>query len=46
MVVMVPVSLVAGFVLASAHRFVDEDIEAVRAESLARVAGAVGDGRT
>lgn len=38
MVVLVPVSLVAGVVLASAHRFVPDDIEAVRAESLALVA--------
>jgi MFS family permease len=39
MIVMVPVSLAAGFVLASASRFVTHDIEAVRAESLARVTG-------
>ncbi len=38
MVVMVPVSLAAGFILASASRFVRDDIDAVRAESLARVA--------
>ena len=37
MLVMVPVALTAGFVLASASRFVDDDISAVRAESLARV---------
>ena len=37
MVVMVPVSLAAGFTLASAHRFVRDDIDAVRIESLARV---------
>ena len=40
MIVLVPVSLAAGLVLASAHRFVDDDIAAVRAESLARVAAA------
>ena len=39
MVVMVPVSLAAGFLLASAHRFVHDDIEAVRLEALGRVAG-------
>lgn len=37
MVVMVPVSLAAGFLLASASRFVPADIAAARAESLARV---------
>lgn len=37
MVVMVPVSLAAGLVLGSAHRFVREDIEAVQIESLARI---------
>jgi branched-chain amino acid transport system ATP-binding protein len=40
MVVMVPVSVAAGLVLASAHRYVDDDIAAVRTESLARVAAA------
>lgn len=39
MVVMVPVSLASGLILASAHSFVRRDIEAVGAESLARVAG-------
>lgn len=38
MVVMVPVSLAAGFVLASASGFVVQDMAAARAESLARVA--------
>jgi MFS family permease len=38
MVVMVPVSLAAGLILASAHRFVRDDIQAVQAESLARIA--------
>jgi hypothetical protein len=38
MVVMVPVSLAAGFILASAGRTIEADIDAVRAESLARVA--------
>lgn len=38
MIVMVPVSLSAGFILASASRVVGEDIGRVRAESLARVA--------
>jgi branched-chain amino acid transport system ATP-binding protein len=40
MVALVPVTLAAGFVLASARRTVDADIEAVRAESLARVSQA------
>lgn len=40
MVVMVPVSLAAGFLLASASRFVQDDIARARAESLARVGGA------
>lgn len=40
MVVMVPVSLASGFVLASAYKFVGADINAVRAESLASVAEA------
>jgi hypothetical protein len=40
MVVMVPVSLAAGFILASAYRFVGHDIAAVRIESLERVASA------
>ncbi len=40
MIVMVPVSLAAGFILGSAGRFVRDDIEAVRAESLARVSAA------
>ncbi|MBW3536530.1 MAG: MFS transporter [Actinobacteria bacterium] len=39
MIVMVPVSAAAGFILASASRFVDEDIGRVRNESLARVTG-------
>jgi len=39
MVVMVPVSLAAGLLLASAARFVKPDIEAAHAESLARVGG-------
>ena len=39
MVVMVPVSLAAGFLLASAARFVQGDIAAAHAESLARVSG-------
>lgn len=38
MIVMVPVSLAAGLLLGSAHRFVREDIEAVQIESLARIA--------
>jgi branched-chain amino acid transport system ATP-binding protein len=38
MVVIVPVALAAGFILASAGRTIEPDIEAVRAESLARVA--------
>lgn len=38
MVVMVPVSLAAGFILASASRFVVEDIATVQSDSLARVA--------
>lgn len=38
MIVMVPVSLAAGFILASASSFVGADIDRVRAESLARVA--------
>ena len=38
MLVMVPVTLAAGFVLASAYRFVRHDIDAVRADSLARAA--------
>jgi MFS family permease len=46
MAVMVPISLTAGFVLASARRFVDDDIAAVRAESLALVAGAPVEGTT
>lgn len=40
MVVMVPVSLAAGFVLSSAHRFVVNDITTAQEESLARVAAA------
>ncbi|MEZ5179872.1 MAG: MFS transporter [Acidimicrobiales bacterium] len=39
MLVMVPVSLAAGFFLRSASRFVADDVAAVRAESLARVLG-------
>ena len=39
MIVMVPISMAAGLILASAHRFVRDDIDAVRAESLARVSG-------
>ena len=37
MVVIVPVSLAAGFILASASRFVTDDIAASQAEALARV---------
>jgi len=40
MVFMVPVSLAAGFILASASRTIDADIEAVRLESLERVQAA------
>jgi len=40
MVVMVPVSLAAGLILGSAHRFVRDDIATVQLESLARVAEA------
>lgn len=40
MLTMVPVSLAAGFLLSRASPFVESDIEAVRAESLARVAPA------
>lgn len=49
MVVMVPVSLAAGFILASASRFVRDDIDVVRTEAIAGVAlaaeglAAVGD---
>lgn len=49
MVVMVPVSLAAGFILASASRFVSDDIDVVRNEAVAGVArpaddlAAVGD---
>ncbi len=39
MLVMVPVSLAAGFILASGARFVVDDIAAVWADSAARVAG-------
>lgn len=48
MLVMVPVSLAAGFILASGSRFVVADIGAVRSESLSRVVAApvAGDGRT
>jgi MFS family permease len=38
MMLMVPVSVIAGFILSSAGRTIEADIEAVRAESLARVA--------
>ena len=38
MVTLVPVALAAGFILSSAAPFIEDDIEAVRAESLARVA--------
>ncbi len=38
MLMMVPVSLAAGFILSSAGRTLEDDIDAVRAESLARVA--------
>jgi predicted MFS family arabinose efflux permease len=37
MILMVPVALAAGFILASAGRTIEHDIETVRAESLARV---------
>jgi MFS family permease len=40
MLTLVPVSVAAGFLLSSASRFIEDDIEAVRAESLARVASA------
>jgi branched-chain amino acid transport system ATP-binding protein len=40
MVVIVPVALAAGLILASASRTIESDIEAVRAESLARVSAA------
>ena len=40
MLVMVPVSVAAGAILASAYRFVSDDIEAVRVESLERAAAA------
>jgi branched-chain amino acid transport system ATP-binding protein len=40
MVIMVPVSLAAGFILRSAAPFVGADIERVRADSLAMVGGA------
>lgn len=39
MVIMVPVALAAGFILSSASSMVERDIDAVRAESLAQVAG-------
>ncbi len=39
MLLMVPVSLAAGFILASASRTLEADIEAVRIESVARVLG-------
>jgi hypothetical protein len=38
MTLMVPVALAAGFILASAGRTIERDIEQVRAESLARIA--------
>ncbi len=38
MLMMVPVSLAAGFILSSAGRTLEDDIQAVRTESLARVA--------
>ncbi len=40
MLVLVPVSVVAGLILASASRFAADDIAAVRSDSLARAAGA------
>lgn len=40
MLVLVPVAVVAGLILASAARFVAADIDAVRAESVARAAAA------
>ena len=43
MLVMVPVSLAAGFVLASAYRFVREDIATVWAESVERAAARPAD---
>ncbi len=39
MLLMVPVSLAAGFILSSASRTLEADIEAVRVESIARVLG-------
>ena len=39
MLLMVPVSLAAGFILSSASRTLDADIDTVRAESLARAVG-------
>lgn len=43
MVFMVPVSLAAGFILATASRTIDADIEAVRLESLERVQAGITD---
>jgi branched-chain amino acid transport system ATP-binding protein len=44
MLMMVPVSLAAGFILSSARHTLEADIEAVRAESLARVVADVPGG--
>jgi MFS family permease len=46
MLTLVPVSLAAGFLLSSAAPFIEDDIEAVRAESLERVATAQDVGPT
>jgi MFS family permease len=39
MLAMVPISMLAGFMLSRAAPFVADDIEAIRLESLARVSG-------
>lgn len=44
MLTLVPVALVAGFILSSASRFLVEDIMAVQSEALARVAAAQSSG--
>jgi hypothetical protein len=38
MLTLVPVSVIAGLLLSSGAKFIEDDIEAVRAESLERVA--------